>query len=112
MWADQPATRAQVNMLVKSSAGTSAMSSTTADQNSTFVARTRSGLRALSSASAAEPGQANSRGETVAGSLAYALAEGLLVAVAVVLTVYAASGRFAGWPWLLGVPLVLRGDPR
>ena len=50
-------------------------------------------------------GQANSRGETVAGSLAYALAEGLLVAVAVVLTVYAASGRFAGWPWLLGVPL-------
>ncbi len=43
--------------------------------------------------------------QTVAGSLAYALAEGLLVAVAVVLTVYAASGRFAGWPWLLGVPL-------
>ena len=58
-------------------------------------------------ASAAEPGQANTRGETVAGSLAYALAEGLLVAVAVVLTVYAASGRFAGWPWLLGVPLGL-----
>ena len=50
-------------------------------------------------------GQANTRGETVAGSLAYALAEGLLVAVAVVLTVYAASGRFAGWQWLLGVPL-------
>ena len=56
-------------------------------------------------ASAAEPGQARTRGQAVAGSLAYALAEGLLVAVAVVLTVYAASGRFAGWPWLLGVPL-------
>jgi len=56
-------------------------------------------------ASAAEPGQAHTRGQAVAGSLAYALAEGLLVAVAVVLTVYAASGRFAGWPWLLGVPL-------
>ena len=55
--------------------------------------------------SAAEPGQAHTRGQAVAGSLAYALAEGLLVAVAVVLTVYAASGRFAGWPWLLGVPL-------
>ena len=56
-------------------------------------------------ASAAEPGQAHTRGQAVAGSLAYASAEGLLVAVAVVLTVYAASGRFAGWPWLLGVPL-------
>ena len=53
MCADQPATRAQVNMLVKSSGGISAMSSTTADQNSTFVASTRSGLRACSSASAA-----------------------------------------------------------
>ena len=53
MCADQPATRAQVNIDVNRSAGTSAMSSTTADQNSTFVARTRSGLRALSSASAA-----------------------------------------------------------
>ena len=53
MCADQPATRAQVNMLVKRSGGTSARSSTTADQNSTLVARTRSGLRACSSASAA-----------------------------------------------------------
>ena len=38
---------------MKSSGGTSAKSSTTADQNSTFVASTRSGLRACSSASAA-----------------------------------------------------------
>ena len=53
MCADQPATRAQVNIDVNRSAGTSAVSSTTADQNSTFVASTRSGLRALSSASAA-----------------------------------------------------------
>jgi hypothetical protein len=56
-------------------------------------------------ASAAEPGQSHSRGEALAGSLAFALAEGVLVAVAVVLTVYAAAGRFAGWRWLLGVPL-------
>ena len=40
-------------MLVNSSGGTSARSRITADQNSTFVASTRSGLRALSSASAA-----------------------------------------------------------
>ena len=46
MWADQPATRAQVNIGVNSSGGTSASSSTTADQNSTLVASTRSGLRA------------------------------------------------------------------
>jgi hypothetical protein len=53
MCADQPATRAHVNMLVKSAGGTSARSSRIADQNSTLVARTRSGLRACSSASAA-----------------------------------------------------------
>src|SRR5205085_9050726 len=46
MWADQPAVRAQVNIGVNSSGGTSAKSSTTADQNSTLVANTRSGLRA------------------------------------------------------------------
>ena len=53
MWADQPAVRAHVNIGVNSSGGTSAKSSTTADQNSTLVASTRSGLRACSSASAA-----------------------------------------------------------
>jgi hypothetical protein len=53
MCALQPATRAHVNIAVKRSAGTAAVSSTTADQNSTFVARTRSGLRARSSARAA-----------------------------------------------------------
>ena len=53
MWADQPAVRAQVNIGVNSSGGTSAKSSTTADQNSTLVASTRSGRRAWSSASAA-----------------------------------------------------------
>ena len=52
MWADQPATRAQVNIDVNRSAGISAKSSTTADQNSTFVASTRSGLRSCSAASA------------------------------------------------------------
>ena len=45
MCADQPATRAAVNIGVNSSGGTCALSSTTADQNSTFVASTRSGLR-------------------------------------------------------------------
>ena len=49
MCALQPATRAQVNIEVNMCAGTSAKSSTTADQNSTFVARTRSGRRACSS---------------------------------------------------------------
>ena len=53
MCADQPAVRAQVNNDVNSVLGTSAWSSTTADQNSTLVASTRSGLRAFSSASAA-----------------------------------------------------------
>ena len=53
MCADQPATRAHVNIGVNRSAGISAMSRITADQNSTFVASTRSGRRALSSASAA-----------------------------------------------------------
>ncbi len=43
MCADQPARRAQVNIGVNSDAGTSAKSSTTADQNSTLVASTRSG---------------------------------------------------------------------
>src|SRR5581483_1927640 len=47
MWADQPAVRAHVNIDVNSSGGTSAKSSTTADQNSTLVASTRSGRRAL-----------------------------------------------------------------
>ena len=46
MCADQPAVRAQVNIGVNRSGGTSAKSSTTADQNSTLVASTRSGLRA------------------------------------------------------------------
>ena len=45
MWADQPAVREHANIAGASRGGTSAMSSTTADQNSTFVARTRSGLR-------------------------------------------------------------------
>ena len=53
MCALQPATRAQVNIEVNMCAGTSAKSSTTADQNSTLVASTRSGWRACSSASAA-----------------------------------------------------------
>ncbi len=53
MCADQPATRAQVNIDVNSSAGTRAVSSTTADQYSTFVASTRSGRRACSSSRAA-----------------------------------------------------------
>ena len=53
MCAAQPPTRALANIGVNSSGGTSAKSSTTADQNSTFVASTRSGLRAFSSASAA-----------------------------------------------------------
>ena len=53
MCADQPAVRAQVNIGVNSCGGTSAKSSTTADQNSTLVASTRSGRRACSSASAA-----------------------------------------------------------
>jgi len=53
MCADQPAVRAQVNSDVNSVLGTSAWSSTTADQNSTLVASTRSGLRAFSSARAA-----------------------------------------------------------
>ena len=53
MCADQPATRAQVNIGVNRSGGTSARSRTTADQNSTLVASTRSGRRACSSASAA-----------------------------------------------------------
>ena len=53
MCALQPATRAQVNIDVNMCAGTSAKSSTTADQNSTLVASTRSGRRACSSSSAA-----------------------------------------------------------
>jgi hypothetical protein len=53
MCADQPAVRAQVNMGVNMRAGTPAKSSTTAAQYSTFVASTRSGRRAWSSASAA-----------------------------------------------------------
>ena len=53
MCADQPATRAHAKNAGKSGGGMSAMSSTTADQNSTFVARTRSGWRAASSSRAA-----------------------------------------------------------
>src|SRR4029453_14007224 len=49
MCADQPATRAHAKSAGKSGGGMSAMSRTTADQNSTFVARTRSGWRAASS---------------------------------------------------------------
>src|SRR3954471_7245723 len=43
MCADQPAVRAQVNIDVNMCAGTSAKSSTTADQNSTLVRNGRSG---------------------------------------------------------------------
>jgi hypothetical protein len=43
MCALQPAVRAHANMAVNMCAGTSAKSSTTADQNSTLVANTRSG---------------------------------------------------------------------
>src|SRR6478735_7443147 len=53
MCADQPAVRAQVNIDVNMCAGTSAKSSMIAAQNSTFVARTRSGRRAWSSSRAA-----------------------------------------------------------
>src|ERR1700684_4530056 len=45
MCADQPATRAHVNIGVNRSGGTSARSSTTACQNSTLVGRRRSGER-------------------------------------------------------------------
>ena len=47
MCADQPAVRAHVNIGVNSAGGTSAKSSTTADQNSTLVASTRSGTARL-----------------------------------------------------------------
>ncbi len=47
MCADHPATRAQVNIGVNSSAGTSAKSSTTADQNSTFRGEHAVGLACL-----------------------------------------------------------------
>ena len=65
MCADQPATRAQVNIGVNRSGGTSARSSITADQNSTLVASTRSGWRTCSSASAAfsSASAASKRGE-------------------------------------------------
>src|SRR3954470_1671330 len=53
MWADQPAVRAQVNIGVNIEGGTSAKSRITAAQNSTLVARTRSGRRACSSSRAA-----------------------------------------------------------
>ena len=53
MCADQPATRAQVNIEVKRCGGYAARSRITADQNSTFVASTRSGFRSWSSARAA-----------------------------------------------------------
>lgn len=49
----QPAVRAQVNIEVNMWAATSAKSSATADENSTLVASTRSGLRACNSARAA-----------------------------------------------------------
>ena len=53
MCAAHPAVRAQVNIEVNMCDGTSAKSSMIAAQNSTFVARTRSGRRACSSSSAA-----------------------------------------------------------
>ena len=56
-------------------------------------------------ASAAEPGTATDRGETLAGSLVVAGLEGLLVAGVLVLGFYAAAGRLVAWPWLAGVPL-------
>ena|SRR3712207_6487563 len=48
-------------------------------------------------ASAAEPGTATQRGETLAVSLAVAGLEGALIAGLLVLAVYAASGRFLAW---------------
>ena len=53
MWAHHPAVRPHVNNAGIICGGTAAWSSTTAAQNSTFVWSTRSGRRALSSASAA-----------------------------------------------------------
>ena len=52
MCADQPAVRESANIAGASGGGISATSSTTADQNSTFVASTRSGERSRSAASA------------------------------------------------------------
>src|SRR4029079_2599074 len=45
MCADQPATREQANIAGASGGGTSAMSSTRAEQNPTFVCSGRSGVR-------------------------------------------------------------------
>src|SRR5262249_47033527 len=53
MWADQPATRAHAKRAGYIAGGTSAISRTTAAQNSTFVSSTRSGERSRSAVRAA-----------------------------------------------------------
>src|SRR6476620_3524887 len=60
MCADHPAVREHANIAGASCGGTSATSRTTADQNSTFVASTRSGLRAWSSSATSKRGEPGS----------------------------------------------------
>lgn len=57
-------------------------------------------------ASAAEPGHVTSRGETITSGIVLGLLEGALLAGALVLSVYAAAGRFAVWRPLVAVPLL------
>ena len=57
-------------------------------------------------ASAAEPGHATTRGETMTAGVFLGLLEGAVLAGALVLSVYAGSGRFAFWRRLAAVPLV------
>ena len=58
-------------------------------------------------AAAAEPGTATNRGETLTGSLVMAVLEGLLLAGVLVFAVYALSGRFLAWGWLVAAPLAV-----
>lgn len=57
-------------------------------------------------ASAAEPGHVTERGETLTAGVVLGLLEGALLAGALVLSIYAASGRFAFWRPLAAVPLL------
>lgn len=57
-------------------------------------------------ASAAEPGHATERGETLTAGIVLGLLEGALLTGALVLSIYAASGRFAFWRRLAAVPLL------
>jgi hypothetical protein len=57
-------------------------------------------------ADAADPADPATVREAIGLGVGFALVEGVLIGSVLALSVYAAAGRFVGWRWVIGAPVV------